>query len=831
MDHLLSREPRSSVVSVLSRVKSLSAFGALPGLLESQDPGERALGIAAGFALAKYERAKRRRGALDFDDLERGADRALEHPHVREAFHRRFDLVLVDEFQDTNPVQARVIWRFVKPDASNLPVVGDPKQSIYRFRDADVTVFEEFCARLPERRSLTWNFRSRPGVIDYVNAVCGELFPSSQLNYEALVPKREADPELEPVVRVDVEGPSGLATFIRGELSRGLPLDQMALLLRKIRGNEKWLRALTAAGIPIAVGSGGLFWEDPRVRELVELLRWWDNPGNSLAGAVFLRAPWVAVPDGTIDAWIAKDPTLVAPFFESTHPMAAALAPLRKLPVRPGELLMSVLLDEAIEAELGSACLGLWHRVEELSSRGLDFRAVVQEIHRAIREERRERDVPPPLNQGQLPVLTLHGSKGLEFPHVILLDFGKKPRAAETPLLFWDRKEGAHLGGRNEEGGRDRDNPVEARLREEERFRELAESKRVFYVALTRARERVVLICPELEEKDQAKIKPETSFREDFWRSWVECASVKPARLALIEPPRSPEEEQPLRDSSAIPLPPLARTRLVRPRHSVTEWNLLARCPRAYEWTYIRPHALSELLRPEVPGLAGVAMGPGLAPAEGLSQREIGTRAHAALETGDFDALNALEAEAGSGRFQAAAVIEWARSSPWMAPPGAERRIWTELSFEIPVATEKDRPPEILVGSIDRLLGERGRYTVIDFKLTARGRAPAELIHAYQTQLDLYAQAVRQLVPNAPEIEAALVHISGGGVQAIRVTPRSGVAVVLATEAARIVAGAEGKPKPGSHCAHCDFRALCPEGQERPRGNDTGAQLELDAVL
>jgi ATP-dependent exoDNAse (exonuclease V) beta subunit len=849
MDHLLARETRPSVVGLLSRVKSLSSFGALQGLLESPDPGERALGAAARFALERYERAKRRRGALDFDDLERGADRALSHAHVREGFHRRFDLVLIDEFQDTNPVQARVIWRFVKPDASNLLVVGDPKQSIYRFRDADVSVFEEFCSRLPERRSLTWNFRSRPGIIEYVNEVCSELFPSSGLKYEALVPKREADPELEPVVRVDVEGPAGLAAFVRAEVARGLPLDQMALLLRKIRGNEKWLRALTAAGIPIAVGSGGLFWEDPRVRELVELLRWWDEPGNSQAGAVFLRAPWVGVADALIDEWIApgssREPSLHAPFFASRHPMALALSKLRDKPVRPGEIILATLLDEKTEAELGSAALGLWHRAEELSSRGLDFRSVVQELNRAIREERRERDVPPPLNQGQLPVLTLHGSKGLEFPHVILLDFGKKPRAPETPLLFWDRERGAHLGGRTPEGERDRES--EAPLREEERSRELAESKRVFYVALTRARERLVLVCPELEEKELARIKPETAFREDFWRSWLECATAKPKRLEIARVPAAlPATTSVVAPSRRPAVPP---QRPVRPRHSVTEWNLLSRCPRAYEWTYIRPrmdvtpgtdahfaHAAQATQAAQATLTEQAAQGP--------TAREIGTRVHAALENSDFEALRALEAEAGSDRFQAEALIDWARQSPWMAPKAEGRRVWSEFSFELPVRTES-HAPEILVGSIDRLLAERLpgpdgrlRYTVIDFKVTSRGRTEAELVESYQTQLDLYAAAVRALdgaagAPRLAELEAALVHISAGGARQVRLTPRSGVAEKLAREAAAIVAGAAGNPKPGGACAHCDFRELCPEGQtggsraKRPRGPDSDSQLTL----
>ena len=109
--------------------------------------------------------------------------------------------------------------------------------------------------------------------------------------YEALIPKREADPGLEPVLRLEIREPADLARFIAQESARGVPLSDMALLMRRIRGNEKWLKALASAGIPIAVGSGGFFWEDPRVRELVAFLRWWDDPGNSLSGAIFCGRP------------------------------------------------------------------------------------------------------------------------------------------------------------------------------------------------------------------------------------------------------------------------------------------------------------------------------------------------------------------------------------------------------------------------------------------------------------------------------------------------------------------------------------------------------------
>lgn len=817
---LLERESRAEIVRLVSRGRELAPFGALESLERSDDPAAKALAIVSRHVAERFGRLKRRRGAMDFNDLETGADRALENETVRDAFRKRFDLVLVDEFQDTNPLQSRIITRFCKADLSNLCVVGDPKQSIYRFRDADVGVFEEFCSRLPERLSLTWNFRSRPGIIQYANRVCAPAFGASEMLYEALEPRKEENPEFQPVCRLDVSCPAGLAEFIREESARGVPLESMALLVRRIRGNEQWFKALTAAGIPIALGSGGLFWEDPRVRELVSLLKWWDDPANVLSGAVFLRSPWVAVPDATLDAWVREDKTFVKPFFASDHPaaaLAAALAPSRGLPVRPGELLLSLLINDEIERELGSALLGLWHRCEDLSSRGMGFREIALELARAIEESRRERDVPPPRNQGQLQVLTFHSSKGLEFEHVILIDLGAKGRSQPSPLLFWDRERGARLSPRDSEGERNAKDPVESAWRELEASKNLAESKRLFYVALTRARERLVLVCPELDEKVLGRVDPDSAFTQDWWRAWIEVAgAVEPAsrmpgaekelslprRRPHIAPAGSPWGGSRARD-----------TRVYRPRHAVTEWNLLARCPRAYEWKHVRPRPVPAPVEPAEAGLPGP---------ERISRSEIGTAVHACLEKLDWNALRELEARIGAGVFSAEALIAWAAESPLMRLP-AGAKAWSELAFEIPVPkTQLDSGLEALVGTFDRVVafpgeaGSRRRFRIVDFKVSSASGDPERLIQSYKTQMQLYAAGLRALHPAAAEEEigATLVAIGSGGVREIEVP---GMLLQgseerlagLASEAERIISGQEGVPRPGSQCRFCDFRSIC----------------------
>ncbi|OFZ21502.1 MAG: hypothetical protein A2X94_08935 [Bdellovibrionales bacterium GWB1_55_8] len=815
LDLLLSRESRDSLSDLLRRTRDLHLFGIHDSLGSSGEPGARALGEVHSFLLDRYQRLKRRRGALDFNDLEAGADRALEFSHVREQYQRKFDLVLVDEFQDTNPVQARIILRFVRPDASNLCVVGDPKQSIYRFRDADVSVFEEFCARLPENKSLTWNFRSRPGIIDYSNAVCAPAFESAGMAYEALVPQREPGPE-EAVVRLDVSSPADLANWVNSERERGVALDQMALLLRRIRGNERWLKALVAAGIPIAIGSGGLFWEDPRVREMMSFLKWWANPSKIYSGAVFLRAPWMGVADRTLDGWIRqasveKRPAFLRELFESSHPVANALAKFRECPARPGELLLSLLASPEIEAEIGAQLLGLWNRAEELSYRGLDFQEVVAELSKAMDEGRRERDVPPPRNLGQLAVLTLHSSKGLEFPHVLLVDFAPRARNSDTPLLFWDREKGAFLGGRDADGERvHRKDPVEKSWAELERKKNLAESMRLFYVALTRARERLVLVCPELrpEQLEKASYDPEKVFLKDDWRGWVECGGTSLPKRADLPSRTSPGERltRTIMPSNGAPPVSNGKSILRRPRHSVTEWNLLSRCPRAYEWKFVRPPAEAPLSETSRDGFRQT----------GISRRELGTRVHACLERGDFRALLQLEQEFPESGFAAQSLIDWAESSPFMraSAPHGGFLVRAELAFEAPVGDE------VFVGSMDRVLietreGVPNRLSVVDFKVTSGPRGPERLLEAYRTQMLLYGEAALLLEPELQQeqVTLILVNIHPRGVQELEIPFDQRLATELASQASEIANGLAGVARPGSSCTFCEFKSVCSEAR------------------
>ena len=272
---------------------------------------------------------------------------------------------------------------------------------------------------------------------------------------------------------------------------------------------------------------------------------------------------------------------------------------------------------------------------------------------------------------------------------------------------------------------------------------------------------------------------------------------------------------------SSVPAFPVAQR---KSRHSVTEWSTLSRCPRAYEWKYIRPRAVAE-------GIAEIGHFTGnpvetFAETE-LSQRELGIEVHRSLELGDHDSLKRLEIEAGAHRFQAEPLISWALSSEWMAPaqPSRGRDVFSELEFEAPITGE------VLVGSIDRLVSQRTAdgvlFSIIDFKVTQKPKSVESLQEAYGQQMELYAWAVSRLedefAPAQIRIEGTLVNISARTIQTVPIAlPHPFPArrpEPLAQAARKILGGAAGIPRPGPLCQVCEFWSQCPEAApRRPTG-------------
>lgn len=798
-ERLCEEEGREPLFRLLSRVHDLAGFGATDALETSESQRERGLAMLTRWIGARYEKLKASAGALDFHDLEARADYALTDPEVARLLASRIDLILVDEFQDTNPVQARIVERLTRrgPDGApfgNLVVVGDPKQSIYRFRDADVTVFEEFCAKLPERHVLSWNFRSRPGIIQWVNEVCAPVFAAGAMHYDALEARREPV-GTEPVIALrpaeDALAPAELARWLLDHPFAGTT----ALILRKIRGNERWIQALRHAGVRVAVASGGFFWDDPRVREMVAFLRWRAFGGNAQQLVTLLRAPWMGVDDSRIDAWTADERGVSAAFLESDHPLAEKLREKGVAPLAAAEELELLLWSDENERELGSAWLGLWHRAQDLAAQGVDAAETAKRFARAVEDRTRETEVPPPTGPGQLTVLTVHGAKGLEFDRVVLVEFRGKERAPNAPMLFWDRHRGVFLGVRDAEGARDKE--TESEWRELETAQQTAENQRIFYVALTRAKEQLVLVITGDVEKALAKPKAD-------WLSWVAptLGSLPDRDSANAASAAAAAAPAPVADY--VPLPRLA-PRTFRARHSVSEWVRLAHCPRQYAWG---------LFPARIPGGQAIAFAPPVLSdgepvrrgADWLPQAELGTRVHELLERQDWEGLRQLGQRVGRDRLNAEGVIEWGQAARERAR--GEARV--ELSFEAAIGGE------VLAGTIDRLeQGEEG-FRLLDYKVLSRDTDEGEIRYRYEAQLWMYAWAVGRLDPLVIQrLAVALVLFSPTAARELTVKIPSPPELEawlgdLAQRSAAIIAGQAAVPTPHPvACARCEFKAVC----------------------
>ncbi|HEY6009108.1 MAG TPA: UvrD-helicase domain-containing protein, partial [Geobacteraceae bacterium] len=306
-------------------------------------PVVAALVRLSGKLAAAYRLRKQRRGALDFDDLlVKSRDLLARDGELRQELQRRFAVVMVDEFQDTNPIQKELVDLLVGPE-QRLFIVGDPKQSIYLFRGADVQVFaairEEIISRGGSDLYFQESFRSRKGIIDFVNSLFSRIMAGGSNPFEVvyregdhLIPERR-DPDDPPCVefitlddtsdanqkrqveattiaariRRLVQGTAGVEVFDRQATGTGsVPLPRtprygdIAILFRRFSNLKLFERALRREGIPYYVVKGRGFFHCQEILDICSLLRYLEFDGDLVALAGVLRSPLCGVSDETL---------------------------------------------------------------------------------------------------------------------------------------------------------------------------------------------------------------------------------------------------------------------------------------------------------------------------------------------------------------------------------------------------------------------------------------------------------------------------------------------------------------------------------------------------
>ena len=514
--------------------------------------------------IKRYEERKARAGALDFLDLLLCARNLVRDvPDVRHEFQRRFRFVLVDEFQDTDPLQADLLWMLAADESLtytgnplDLPirrgalfVVGDPKQSIYRFRRADVGVYHRVCERLlaggARRVVLQTSFRSVPHIQRAVNKAFSESMTidreSLQAQYVPLLPYRAQPPEQPSVVALPVPRPYGkmdvTATAIAkslpqavGEFVRWLVQDSdwtvcdghgarrrigagdVCLLFRRFTDyrtdiTRAYVQALESRGVPHLLVGGKAFHEREEVDALRTALSAIERPDDTLSVFATLRGPFFAIGEEDMLAWHALASGFRPFAIPETVPshlqhVADALGVLRDLTRHRNHRPVAETIGQLIECTRAHAGFILWRggeqvlanvlQIQELARQyeaegGLSFRGFVDEMQQAA--TRSQTPEAPILEEGTdgVRLMTVHKAKGLEFPVVILADIGCKLHRAEAQRHL-DTERG--LAAVTLSGWTPLDLSEHNDL---EIARDRAESVRLAYVAATRAEDLLVV--------------------------------------------------------------------------------------------------------------------------------------------------------------------------------------------------------------------------------------------------------------------------------------------------------------------------------------------------
>jgi ATP-dependent exoDNAse (exonuclease V) beta subunit len=572
--------------------------------------------------LARFDRAKRDAGLIDFDDLMlKARDLLVHHPAVRSALGARFTAVLVDEFQDTDRRQCEILWRLCAEDPDvarpwsewplrpgSLFLVGDPKQAIYRFRGADVQSY--FAARdqlvannATARISITQNFRSVDAILDWVNARFeAPLSATGQSGFEALFSLTKAHSDRVAVATLPVDVPGEGASVLRDAEAEAVAAccarligahpvrdrdgtmrlcrpDDIALLAPT--GTELWRyeRALEEQGIAVSTQAGKGFYRRQEVQDLIALTRTLADARDTLAFGALLRGPLVGLTEEQLLDAVAELPEadgepgrlfLRTPPEHVSHPvLQETLRILQALAQQAHAMTAFVLLCEAVEVmQVRPLLRQRQDRTAERALANVDqflegartfdisgLQAFAIAMRAEWGEAQRTIEGRPDTEEQSISLVTMHSSKGLEWPVVIPVNTGAEIKATVHTAL--DRRGRLHLSvfGLHGPGGLD---ALQAEKAELER-----ERHRLWYVATTRARDLLLLPLPSTGV-------PKNSWMERFPLRLDELTPIDfeglgEARLQRTEEPANPQDRAQFVTEAALIAARASRIRRITP--------------------------------------------------------------------------------------------------------------------------------------------------------------------------------------------------------------------------------------------------------------------------
>ncbi len=755
----------------------------------------------APVACALYERVKAEHEVVDYLDLLIKLRNLLrDDADSRRFYQGLFDHVFVDEFQDTDPLQCEIVfylcgastehrdagrWDEIDITSGKLTIVGDPKQSIYRFRRADISMYSHAVERLTacgaRQERLGTNFRSSAALIDFFNDrlagllgrdavsfdpdtgraayddLSAALPPTAERRAVHVLPYSDAGGEALLAQRGrELEGRM-LARYIRWLLASATPVRDVdtgaerpvqpadiAVLACVTTNLPFLLRELDALDVPYTARGGALFSGHPFVRKLLLGLRAIADRHDGVAEATLLQAPFFALDlEDHVAGHVFKKPEEDErrARLDAARDVVAGLR-RRRHQQSPGATVRDLIEHSALgrvaaTSRNGEQTLAALYEIAHEADRraalgGLDFDAVT-EVFRAWATWPPYLEAPEPIGSGAVRVMTMHGAKGLEFPVTILWDGFQilADRGTSTWQVERDGRAWAlNLGPVSVEF------PQDGVIERERRFA-VEERKRMYYVAATRARDLLVVPVPSAKGRWE-------------YATGTLVADADPATIRLFETYRP--DNPPRWASDAAP----PRSRTLQP-----DADLQARsdaCRRDFA------QQLREAAVPSARPIAATALAAGEA-AEDEDRAEIvererkaegarfgrvfGLTVHRALELllggGPSVATIAVEIAAREHRLDEhrdEAVADVERALAALRGAGIDSTTGTIVAEYPLVSTPGDGT--LLTGYIDLLHETADSVSVIDFKTDAtRPHATERDYPAYRRQLRLYCRMLR----------------------------------------------------------------------------------------
>jgi ATP-dependent exoDNAse (exonuclease V) beta subunit len=686
-----------------------------------------------------YRDRKRRAAALDFADLEEFSVRLLdEHVETRDRLRRHFEHILMDEFQDTNGQQARLIRLIRPPD--RFYAVGDINQSIFGFRHAEPQGFAEYRSEIEAGGrhlvQLVANFRSRAAILSAVETLTAG---APGIEDRSLVAGREfadnPDHSVEvvaaPATEIEAQWVARRILELAGEEPR---FKDFAILVRNTEVIPFFTDAFDAAGIPYLVNRGRGFYASRDVNDLTHLLRVIANPRDEISLAVVLRSPLVNAPEEALLRLRMNGDNLGAALAHSDDPRVAGFhARLRRWRQRGEHVTFDRLLLEAIDdcGYPGSPNVDKFLGQARDAASRMSLDEFVVELAQVREENPREPDAPPEDSANAVAIMTVHSAKGLEFPVVFVAAIHKGVDTS-VPAVAFSRHHG--LGARwRTPGGKEKekDDLFQRALREEWKRREEQESSRLFYVAMTRAEQRLILSFTSSERKPSnwdklvverlgldpaAPVDHVVTYTAPDGKAWK-------ARVAVVaEAPEPAARPRAVEEESAVQLvSPPAVTGQQDSNATVTALARFASCPRKY---YLGSYL----------GFEGRESRAGSQST--ISAPELGIQVHALL-AGVPVAGAHPDAVRLAGVFQQSALGK-----------RAARAGRVEREFDFLMAVDD----LVIRGQIDLWFEENGELVVVDYKTDDVSAAEAPLrARDYALQLRLYAMAIERTAGRIPD--------------------------------------------------------------------------------